>query len=215
MPLTVHHLQTSQSERLPWLCEELQIPYTLVLHQRAPFFSPQSIKDLNPLGSAPVIQDGSLTLAESAACIEYISHNYTDYLYWFHFSNGTFQPQISTMLQISQLDKQMTSPGGVRGKERLAKMLGLLDERLTENTWLAGDEFTAADIMIIFSLTTMRSFYPYSLEGYQGILGYLERLVGREGFQRARAKADPGLELMIGGEPPVSYGERLKAAGKI
>jgi hypothetical protein len=39
--------------------------------------------------------------------------------------------------------------------------------------------------------------------------------MGREGFQRARAKADPGLELMIRGEPPVSYGERLKAAGKI
>jgi glutathione S-transferase len=68
------------------------------------------------------------------------------------------------MLQISQLDKQMTSPGGVRGKERLAKMLKLLDERVTENTWLAGDELTAADIMIIFSLTTMRTFYPYSLE---------------------------------------------------
>ena len=109
----------------------------------------------------------------------------------------------------------MTSPGGVRGKERLAKMLKLLDERVTEHIWLAGDEFTAADIMIIFSLTTMRTFYPYSLDGYQGILGYLERLVGREGFRRARAKADPGLELMIGGKPPVSYGERLKAAGKI
>ena len=40
MPLTVHHLQVSQSERIPWLCEELQIPYTLTLHQRTPIFSP-------------------------------------------------------------------------------------------------------------------------------------------------------------------------------
>jgi glutathione S-transferase len=148
MPLTVHHLQTSQSERLPWLCEELQIPYTLILHQRSPFFSPQSIKDLNPIGSAPIIQDGNLTLAESAACAEYIIHvygngrlalppshkDYADYLYWFHFSNGTLQPQVSTNLQILQLDKEMTTPGGVRGKERLGKMLELLDKRLVENT---------------------------------------------------------------------------------
>jgi glutathione S-transferase len=95
MPLTIHHLQLSQSERLPWLCEELNIPYTLTLHQRAPVFSRQSIKDLNPLRQAPVIQDGNLTLAEFAACVEYIIHvhgngklalppshkNYADYLY--------------------------------------------------------------------------------------------------------------------------------------
>jgi len=95
MTFTIYHLQVSRSERLPWLCEELQIPYTLILHQRDPFFSPQSIKDLNPIGQAPVIQDRDLTLAESAACVEYIIHiygngklalspthkNYADYLY--------------------------------------------------------------------------------------------------------------------------------------
>jgi glutathione S-transferase len=79
---------------------------------------------------------------------------------------------------------------------------------------LAGEEFTVADVTIIFSLTTMRTFYPYELEGYQGILGYLERVVGREGYKRARAKGDPGLELMIGGKPPISFVERLKVAGK-
>ena len=105
-PLTIHHLQAGQSERIPWLCEELNIPYTLILHQRSPVFAPQSIRGLNPLGQAPVIQDGDLTLAESAACIEYIIHtygngrlafppshkNYADYLYWFHFANGTLTP---------------------------------------------------------------------------------------------------------------------------
>ncbi|KAJ7723732.1 hypothetical protein DFH07DRAFT_855609 [Mycena maculata] len=67
MPLIIHHLQVPQSERLPWLCEELNIPYTLTqrrfTNERAPISSPQSIKDLNPLGAAPVIQDGGLTLA--------------------------------------------------------------------------------------------------------------------------------------------------------
>ena len=28
--LTVHHLGISQSERIVWLCEELEIPYRLV-----------------------------------------------------------------------------------------------------------------------------------------------------------------------------------------
>lgn len=76
MTLTVHHLQVGQSERITWLCEELEIPYKLVLHHRDPIFSPQSIKDLSPIGQAPIIQDGDLTLFESAACVEYIIRKY-------------------------------------------------------------------------------------------------------------------------------------------
>ena len=227
MPLTIHHLQVSQSERLPWLCEELQIPYKLTLHQRAPIFSPQSIKDLTPIGQAPVIQDESLTLPESAACAEYIIHvhgngklaltpshkNYADYLYWFHFANGTLQPHVLMMLQLSHIDKD--GPSTARQVERLGKMLAFMNARLRENAWLAGDEFTAADIMTVFTLTTMRAFCPFDLTGYEGILAYLERVAQREGYKKARAKADPELELMIEGKPPPSFIERLKAEGKI
>ncbi|KAL9622118.1 MAG: hypothetical protein Q9160_003461 [Pyrenula sp. 1 TL-2023] len=228
MPLTIHHLQVSQSDRVLWLCEELQIPYSLTLHQRDPVFSPQSIKDLNPLGQAPVIQDGDLTLAESAACLEYIIHthgngrlalapshrNYADYLYWFHFANGTFQPQVLLMLQLSHLGDAAAS-STARADDRFRKMLALMDARLREHVWLAGEEFTAADIMILFSLTTMRTFYGYELTGYEGILGYLQRVVQREGFRRARSQGDPDLELMVGAEKPVAFVERLKREGRM
>lgn len=227
MSLTVHHLQFSQSERLPWLCEELQIPYTLTIHQRDPIFSPQSIYDLNPLGQAPVIQDRDLTLAESGACAEYIIHkhgggrlalppshkSYADYLYWFHFANSNLQPQILLLLQLSRVDP--LPPSFARLNERFEKLLEVMDIRLSKNNWLAGDDFTAADCMTVFSLTTMRAFYPLDLTRYQGVLGYLQRVVQREGFKKARAKADPELELMIDGMPPLSYMERLKRAGKM
>lgn len=228
MPLTVHHLQVSQSERIPWLCEELSIPYTLKLHQRDPVFSPQSIKDLNPgTGQAPVIQDGDITLAESAACTEYIIHkygdgrlalppshkNYADYLYWFHFSNGTFQPHLIMTMQVMRANPD--SAPATRSLDRLGKLLSFMDDRLKKNTWLAGEEFTAADIMTVWSLTDMRTFYGYDLTGYEGILGYLQRVIKREGFKKARAKADPDLELMVEAKPPQAFVEKLKAAGKL
>jgi len=229
MTLIVHHLQLSQSERIPWLCEELDIPYTLILHQRAPLLAPQSIKDLNPIGQAPVIQDGSLTLAESAACVEYIIHkhgggrlalppshkNYADYLYWFHFANGTLQPQLMMLMQ--SLRFESSSPAGpyaAAQSERFENMLKLMDARLAKNDWLAGDEFTAADIMTVFTFTTMRPFFPFDLTPYKGILGYLGRVVQREGYKRSRAKADPELELMVDGKPPRSIWERLQAEEK-
>ncbi|KAF7377470.1 putative glutathione S-transferase [Mycena sanguinolenta] len=102
--LTVHHLNISQSERIPWLCEELAIPYEPKTYKRAPIFAPPELKALHPSGAAPIIQDGDLTLAESGACIEYIAHRhaggalflppthpaYAQFVCWWHWANGTF-----------------------------------------------------------------------------------------------------------------------------
>jgi hypothetical protein len=72
--LTIHHLGHSQSERVVWLCEELGIPYTLRHYTRdaVTILSPPDLKALHPLGAAPLIEDGDLLLAESAAIVEYI-----------------------------------------------------------------------------------------------------------------------------------------------
>jgi hypothetical protein len=72
--LTIHHLGQSQSERIVWLCEELSVPYELRHYRRDAVtrLSPPEFKALHPLGAAPLIEDGDLLLAESAAIVEYI-----------------------------------------------------------------------------------------------------------------------------------------------
>lgn len=222
--LTVHHLQVSQSERLVWLCEELGIEYELKLHRRDPLLSPQSIKDLNKLGQAPVIQDGNLVLAESAACVEYIIHKYgngrlalppshdkyADYLYWFHFSNGTLQPLLARMMVLKWSGPPRDSQYMQRMESQVDKVLAFVDDHLKNNLWLAGDDFTAADCMTVFSFTTMRTFYPFDLSEYENILRYLQRIIGRDAYKRARAKADPNLPLMVDGASPDQFVATLK-----
>ena len=53
--LTVHHLGKSQSERIVWLCEELEIPYALKTYERDPktILAPADYKALHPIGTAP------------------------------------------------------------------------------------------------------------------------------------------------------------------
>jgi glutathione S-transferase len=58
----------------------------------------------------------------------------------------------------------------------LRNVLKLLDSRLEHAVRLAGDEFTAADIMGVFSLTTVRMFMSSDLSGYPQILRYLARM---------------------------------------
>ena len=73
----------------------------------------------------------------------------------------------------------------------------MVEARLGESAYLAGPEFTAADIMTAFPLTTMRLFEPRDLASYPNIAAYLQRIGGRAAFQRAMTKADPGFAVPL------------------
>lgn len=211
--LTIHHLGKSQSERIIWLCEELAIPYELKRYQRDPvtILSPPELKALHPMGAAPVITDGSLVLAESGAIIDYIIAIYGDgrlalapahpdfaaYLYWFHFANANLQAQIGRSMILSRLKLADDEPTMAMTRFRLDRALGLVDERLGSAAFLAGAELTAADIMIVFTLTTMRNFFPFDLAPYRHIKAYLGRIGERDAYQRAMHKGDPDMVPML------------------
>jgi len=65
--------------------------------------------------------------------------------------------------------------------------------------YLAGEAFSAADIMSVFSLTTMRSFSPLDLAPYPQIRAYLQQRIGpRDAYRRAMQKGDPEMTPMLG-----------------
>ncbi len=76
--ITVHHLETSRSQRILWLLEELGLPYELKVYQRDPRtrLAPPELKKIHPLGKSPVISDGEEVIAESGAIIEYLAERY-------------------------------------------------------------------------------------------------------------------------------------------
>ena len=211
--LTVHHLGHSQSERILWLCEELGVPYELTLYERDPVtrLSPPALRALHPLGAAPVIQDDGLLLAESVAIVEYVITKHGDgrlrlgpdhpdfasFLYWFHFANGNLQPVMGRLMVVGRAGLAPEHPVQMAAQERLDRVMALVEARLGEADYLAGDEFTAADIMSVFSLTTMRLFQPLDLQPYPNILAYLQRIGARPAYRRAMAKGDPDLVPML------------------
>ncbi|KAG8832769.1 hypothetical protein FRC17_000684 [Serendipita sp. 399] len=80
--LVLHHLDDSRSQRVLWLLEELQVPYTIKYYKRTKSrLAPRDLKAVHPLGKSPVITDGDLTIAESGAI--YLLKTY---------GNGRFQP---------------------------------------------------------------------------------------------------------------------------
>ena len=210
MSLTLHHLGHSQSERIIWLAEELGLEYSYVFHKRDPFFAPQSIKELHPAGTAPVMEDdpspitkSKVVLAESGAIIDYIiavhgngrlaptpkdGAAYPHFLEWYHFANGSLQPALFRILLARNAGGDPNSTVVVRTEQKWLHLLSMVEARLANTgAYLAGEELTAADIMIFFTLTTMRGFCPvdYDEEKHKNILAYLQRVGERPAYRRA------------------------------
>lgn len=212
--LTIHHLGLSQSERIIWLCEELELPYAVVRYARDPetILAPAAFKALHPAGAAPVIVDGDVVLAESGAVVDYILARYgagrlvvgsaepgfAAYLFWLHYANGTLQPNMGRNMVLRRLQLAADDPVLVAMWGRLERGLQLVERRLGESAFLGGPGLTAADIMTVFSLTTMRVFLPFELSGYPRILEYLQRVGGRGAYRRAMAAGEPGFAPMLG-----------------
>jgi glutathione S-transferase len=169
---------------------------------------PPEYKALHVLGTAPIITDGDVVLPESGAIMQYImgrygdgglapaadASNFADYLFWFHFANASMLPAISG----APRDAADDSPRAQFMRARAERPWAMIEARLGEAAFFAGDALTAADIMLVFNLTTMRAFAPKDISGYPNILAYLARIGARPAYQRAMQKADPQMTPLLG-----------------
>lgn len=209
--LVVHHLGLSQSERVVWLCEELGLEYEFRRYDRRSDnrLAPDEYKALHPMGIAPVIEDDGCVLGESAAICDYVNArhgggrlspapqdaDFADYLFWFHWSNATYMTTRMMAMAIAY-------SGGEAGKvpfvgDRMRRSTAMMEQRLGEAPFFAGDRLTLADIMMVYALTTGRAFAAAPLDGVPNTRAYLRRIAGRPAYQRAMAKAEPGMAPMI------------------
>jgi glutathione S-transferase len=206
--LTVHHLGVSQSERIVWLCEELGLDYQLKLYKRREDnrLAPDEYKALHPMGIAPVITDGDLVLGESGAICDYICARYgngklvpkpddpdfADHLFW---SNGTFMTTLMMQLVLSMGAEG--NPTALFVNDRSRRGWAMIEARLGEKPFFGGANLTTADIMMVYCVTTSRAFRNTSIDAYPNLKAYLQRIGERPAYQRAMAKAEPGVTPML------------------
>ena len=172
--------------------------------------APQAYRALHPMGIAPVITDGEVVLPESGAILEYLiakygqgrlaahprAPNFADYLFWFHFANGTLMPSEMSVLMSAGLPAD--NPILAIFRARSERAYALIEQRLGSVPFFAGAEFTAADIMMLFPLTTMRAFTRRELGALPALRAYLTRIGERPAYQRALARGDAGMHPLLG-----------------
>jgi glutathione S-transferase len=175
--IQLYCLQASRSIRIAWLLEVLDLPYETHFYPRVNNKAPASFKQDsgNPLGKAPVLKDGNLTLTESGAITEYLVDKYDKQgqlmgggdekrqekiRAWIHAAEGTF-----LLHALSITYARWFSPKSVQDSGELTELekglainigrdLDWLESELKANAgrFLVGDGVTAADTMNAFGI---------------------------------------------------------------
>jgi glutathione S-transferase len=126
--ITVHHLETSRSQRVLWLLEELALPYQMETYRRdrKTRLAPPELRRIHPLGKSPVISDGDTVVAESGTILEYLATTYADrghgelanlqpapgtpewlqVRYWLHFAEGSIMNWLVMKLVFTSIPSQ-------------------------------------------------------------------------------------------------------------
>ncbi|MGA7807272.1 glutathione S-transferase family protein [Bradyrhizobium sp.] len=199
--LTLHHLNDSRSQRILWLLEELSAPYELVRYQRNPEtrLAPPELAKIHPLGKSPVIVDGDIRIAESAAIVDYLirhygkgammpspdSVDYEAYNEWLHYSEGSAMLPLMLNLYVSRL-KDAGAPLHPRIDSEIKNHLGYVDGALQGRAFFVGPSLTGADIQMSFVAEMAKVFGK--LGPYPDLAAWLSRMHARPAFLRSVEK---------------------------
>ena len=208
--ITVHYLEDSRAQRILWMLEELGLSYDVKVYMRdrKTNLADPALKEIHPLGRAPVLTDGDLTLAESGAIIEYLGQTYgdgalvpqspdalMDYRYWLHFAEGSMMPFLMVrkafMVADSKIPRLMR-PLLMAVPKKLEQVyfgrankdnIDFVERYLEGRDFFAGDTLSGADVMMSFPLEALAS----RAAGYtmDNIRAYVSRIHARPAYQRA------------------------------
>lgn len=215
--IVVHHLENSRSQRLLWLLEELGLDYEIVRYARDPktMLAPPALRAIHPLGKSPVLVDGDVTVAESGAIVEYLLERYGEgrlqppagsesrrrYTFWMHYAEGSAMPPL--LLKLVAQRMPLSAPRLARPLVRavagalqksfvdpeLARHLAYWESELGRSPWLAGDDFSAADIQMSFPFEAASQ--RAGAERSPRVVEFLRRIHARPAYQRALERGGP------------------------
>ena len=215
--LIVHHLNNSRSQRVLWLLEELRLPYEIKHYQRnaKTMLAPPELRAVHPLGKSPVVTDGEVTIAETGAIVEYLvdkaggklrpaagTPERLRWTFWLHYAEGSLMSPLLMKLVFSIMPSR--SPLLLRGMVKnitrraqmgfvdpqLANHFDFLESELGKSTYFAGDEFSAADVMMSFPLET-GALRGGAFEGRPRLKAFVERIHARPAYKTAIEKGGP------------------------
>lgn len=193
--LVLYHAPKTRAFTALWLLEELELSYRLESfelstgrHKRDDY-----LRDLNPMGKVPVVQDGDVVLPELGAIAVYLSDRVgspslapipgpsrerAEYLRWCFFASAIIEPAMAERFFKWDVPASSVAWGSFADMHRTLTAA-------VANPWLVGDVFTAADVLVA-SLSRFGLLFG-AFPKDDAVSAYVERASARRAFRRAEA----------------------------
>lgn len=185
--------------RVVWLLEEMGVPYDLrPVDLLAGVENDAEYLAINPSGFIPAIRDGDVTMVESIAIMEYAMARYGPtplspdssdaafpaYQQFLHFGEASLAAPFYIVAVSRNVapEAERENWGARMALDIFKNRLALVTRQLARYPYLAGDEFTAADISVTYALEFAQRHGVYLGESEQA---YLARTTVRDAYHRA------------------------------
>ena len=183
----------SRGQIARWMLEEVGAEYRQeILEYGASMKSPEFLK-INPMGKVPAIVHNGKVVTECAAICAYLADefpevglapsldNRAEYYRWLFFSAGPLEAAIvDRSLEVTVTEKQER----MVGYGTYDKVLDVLSQRLQASNYIAGDDFTAADVYV--GSHVLWGLHFGTMDKRDGFEEYAARLVERPAFKAAK-----------------------------
>ena len=199
--LKIYHAPRTRGFRVIWLCEELKVPYEIKPVDFSPAYrATQEWRKLNPVGKIPVMTDGDLVMYESGAMVQYVLDRYGDnqlqpargtpehaiYLQWAWFAESTFARPLGEIVNHNRMFAAKPSQEVIDEMKDRSRLCAIaVGNAVAGKSWILGKQFSAADIMLGYTLRLYRRLMGEALP--EEVESYWIRLTERDAFKTGEA----------------------------
>ena len=226
-PIDVYYWPTPNGWKVTILLEELSIPYNVISINigKGEQFKPEFLK-ISPNNRMPAIVDheplgggGSLTIFESGAILEYLAEKYGQFmpkeprgkyevLQWLYWQMANLGPNSGQANHFRHYAPEKIAYGINRYTDEVNRLYGVMNTRLADREYLAGD----------YSIADMASWpwvVPYermgqNLNDFPHMKRWFENLKARPAVDRGYAVGQELRQEMSEEAKKVLFGQRAR-----
>jgi len=196
-PIMLYTNPRSRGRIARWMLEECGADYDVRVLEYGPDLKSESFRSINPMGKLPAIVHGDQVVTECAAICAYLADAFPDaglapplnqraaYYRWLFFAAGPMEAAITNQALGVKLSVEQQ---GFVGYGDMKRVLDTLEKTLDGRDFIAGDNFSAADVYVGSQIGYGLQFK--TVEPRPAFTAYWSRLGERDAYKRANQKDD-------------------------
>ena len=198
---TLFYAPTPNGKKITLMLEALNVSYQVIPIniRKGDQFLP-SFLAISPNNRIPALidHDNGMAIFESGAILTYLAEKHGQFLpaqgserytvlQWLYWQMGGLGPMAGQNHHFNHYAPEVVPYGIKRYTEETARLYGVLNNQLAANRFVAGDNYSIAD-MAIYPWVTLHEHQKQDLSQFPHVARYLQTMAARDDVQRGMHK---------------------------